>query len=233
MQPSSGAIPDPSDAQAVWAPAIRSGREAHLARVPRWYRGDVHFVLLNLLGGGLLYLVARGLGPLVWWTWLTVPVAFVFANYFEWRIHRGPLHRPGWPRLLYKRHTLLHHDCFHTDTMAVRSRREMKLVLFPLPALFGAALIAVPPALLWGWLVGAEAGRVFYLVLVSYYLLYEWFHLAFHLPAHTWLGRNPVVRWLREHHARHHDPRLMVHRNFNVTFPIWDALLGTLDRGPR
>jgi sterol desaturase/sphingolipid hydroxylase (fatty acid hydroxylase superfamily) len=24
-----------------------------------------------------------------------------------------------------------------------------------------------------------------------------------------------------------------VHRNFNVTFPIWDALLGTLDRGPR
>ena len=37
------------------------------------------------------------------WLYLGVPLAFVFANYFEWRIHRGPLHRPGWPRILYKR----------------------------------------------------------------------------------------------------------------------------------
>jgi hypothetical protein len=232
---------DPSQAQAkaqakgvsAAAPSLR--REDVVAHVPRWYRGEVHFALLNLLGGTLLYLVARGFppGPLTWRTWLTVPLAFVFANYFEWRIHRGPLHRPGWLRILYKRHTLLHHVWFQTETMAVRSHREMKFVLFPLPALFGAALVALPPALLCGLLAGPEAGRVFYLVAISYYLLYEWLHLAYHLPAETWLGRNPVIRWMRQHHARHHDPRLMVHRNFNVTFPLWDALLGTLDRGPR
>lgn len=219
------------------AAALPLRREEQVARVPRWYRGEVHFVLLNLLGGALLYLAARGLppasGPLTWRTWLTVPLSFVFANYFEWRIHRGPLHRPGWPRILYKRHTLLHHVWFHTDTMAVRDHREMKFVLFPLPALFGAALVALPPAFLWGLLVGAEAGRAFYLVAISYYLLYEWLHLAYHMPAHTWIGRNPLIRRMRQHHARHHDPRLMVHWNFNVTFPLWDALLGTLDRGPR
>jgi sterol desaturase/sphingolipid hydroxylase (fatty acid hydroxylase superfamily) len=231
----------PSDVQTASPAAISLRREEQVAQVPRWYRGEVHFVLLNLLGGAILYLVARGLplalalapGPLTWRTWVTVPLAFVFANYFEWRIHRGPLHRPGWPRILYKRHTLLHHAWFHTETMAVCSHREMKFVLFPLPALFGAALVALPPALLCGWLVGAEAGRVFYLVAISYYLLYEWLHLAYHLPAHTWLGRNPLIRWMRQHHARHHDPKLMVHRNFNVTFPLWDALLGTLDRAPR
>jgi sterol desaturase/sphingolipid hydroxylase (fatty acid hydroxylase superfamily) len=224
---------DPSEVQTAAAAALPLRREEHVAQVPRWYRGEVHFVLLNLLGGALLYLVARDLAAPTWRTWLTAPLAFVFANYFEWRVHRGPLHRPGWPRILYKRHTLLHHAWFHTETMAVRSHREMKFVLFPLPALLGAALVALPPALLWGLLAGAEVGRVFYLVAISYYLLYEWLHLAYHLPAHTWIGRNPLIRRLRQHHARHHDPKLMVHRNFNVTFPLWDALLGTLDRGPR
>ena len=234
MLPPSGLTPalssGPSDAQTGSDAAIPPRCEEQVARVSRWYRGEVHFVLLNLLGGTLLALVARGLGSLTWRTWLTAPLAFLFANYFEWRVHRGPLHRPGWLRILYKRHTLLHHVWFHTETMAVRSHREMKFVLFPLPALLGAALVAVPPALLWGEFVGAEAGRVFYLVAIGYYLLYEWLHLAYHLPTDIWIVRNPLVRRLREHHARHHDPSLMVHKNFNVTFPLCDALLGTLDR---
>jgi sterol desaturase/sphingolipid hydroxylase (fatty acid hydroxylase superfamily) len=37
-----------------------------------------------------------------------------------------------------------------------------------------------------------------------------------------------VLRALREHHARHHIPRLMQRANFNVTIPLCDWLFGTL-----
>jgi sterol desaturase/sphingolipid hydroxylase (fatty acid hydroxylase superfamily) len=32
-------------------------------------------------------------------------------------------------------------------------------------------------------------------------------------------------------HQLHHDPRLMAHYNFNITYPIGDLLFGTLWRG--
>jgi len=51
---------------------------------------------------------------------------------------------------------------------------------------------------------------------------YELSHLSYHLPETTWIGRRRVIRWLREHHARHHDPRLMQKWNFNVTIPVFD-----------
>ena len=41
------------------------------------------------------------------------------------------------------------------------------------------------------------------------------------------MARVPGVAWLRQHHTTHHDPRLMSAWNFNITFPICDALLGT------
>jgi sterol desaturase/sphingolipid hydroxylase (fatty acid hydroxylase superfamily) len=65
-----------------------------------------------------------------------------------------------------------------------------------------------------------------------YVLSYEWLHLAYHLPQDTVLGRNPLVRVLARHHARHHDPRLMQKWNFNVTVPLWDWVRGTIWRPP-
>ncbi len=37
-----------------------------------------------------------------------------------------------------------------------------------------------------------------------------------------------IIRALRTHHARHHDPRLMQRWNFNVTVPLFDAVMGTI-----
>jgi len=54
--------------------------------------------------------------------------------------------------------------------------------------------------------------------------------LAAHLPEDSWLGGRPVARFVRHHHGIHHDPRRMRRANFNITVPLWDALLGTLDR---
>jgi sterol desaturase/sphingolipid hydroxylase (fatty acid hydroxylase superfamily) len=60
----------------------------------------------------------------------------------------------------------------------------------------------------------------------AYFLLYEWLHLAFHLESSR-LVRLPFVRFLAEHHSRHHDTAAMSKWNFNITFPVTDLLLGT------
>ena len=49
-----------------------------------------------------------------------------------------------------------------------------------------------------------------------------------HLPPESFVGRRRLVRVLREHHARHHHPRLMQRWNFNVTVPLFDWLHGTI-----
>ncbi|HUE39224.1 MAG TPA: hypothetical protein VMR29_06945, partial [Candidatus Binatia bacterium] len=57
---------------------------------------------------------------------------------------------------------------------------------------------------------------------------YELSHLSYHLPPTSFVGRRWLVRVLRQHHARHHDPRLMQRWNFNVTIPFWDWVQGTI-----
>ena len=52
-------------------------------------------------------------------------------------------------------------------------------------------------------------------------------HLAYHAPEDHWAFRNRIVRFLTEHHARHHEPRLMRDWNFNVIIPLADAMFGT------
>jgi hypothetical protein len=39
----------------------------------------------------------------------------------------------------------------------------------------------------------------------------------------------PLVNTLRRHHTAHHNNRLMMEVNMNLTFPIADWLLGTSD----
>ncbi len=52
--------------------------------------------------------------------------------------------------------------------------------------------------------------------------------VAHHLSRDSWLGRRALVGWLRQHHTRHHELALMEKGNFNVSFPLWDWLLGTM-----
>jgi sterol desaturase/sphingolipid hydroxylase (fatty acid hydroxylase superfamily) len=210
--------------------SVLARRDEFMRDVPPRYRGEVHFAVTNLLSIGILWLAVRGVSHPTWRDLAFGPVAFVFANYFEWRLHRGPLHHRTRAAILYERHTLLHHAAFREDTMSVRNLRELRLVLFPWPALFAAALVDLPLLFVIGWLVSPNAGRIFFAVAFGYYLLYEWCHLAYHMPGTSWLARNALTRWLRTTHTRHHDPRRMLHKNFNVTFPLFDMLLGTLDR---
>jgi hypothetical protein len=205
-------------------------REALVAAIPATYRWRLH--LFGLCAEVLVFMAVpaallREVRP---WEWLLVPAGLVFANGVEWLIHRGPLHHPTRARLLYNRHTLTHHAVFHHDSMAMRSWQELRVVLFPLFALPLLELVVVPPFLLL-WALGLRnAACLFSITATFYYLLYEVLHLAYHLPDGHPVGALGVVRRLRRHHQRHHDPRRMTAGNFNVSIPLFDWILGSVLR---
>jgi hypothetical protein len=58
--------------------------------------------------------------------------------------------------------------------------------------------------------------------------IYELCHLAYHLPRDGIVGRRWLVGVLREHHALHHDPRLMQRWTFNVIVPFADWVLRSI-----
>ena len=70
-------------------------------------------------------------------------------------------------------------------------------------------------------------------VTTGMYLIYEFMHFCCHVDE-NWFVRNcPFVNTLRRHHTAHHNAKLMMETNMNLTFPIADWLFGTsdLDRG--
>jgi hypothetical protein len=84
-------------------------------------------------------------------------------------------------------------------------------------------------------LLDANAGYIVTFTMAVYYLLYEGLHTLSHIDdeKHPYLKTIPLVNTVRRMHYIHHVLGFMQTRNFNLTFPICDALFGTsdLDRG--
>ena len=70
-------------------------------------------------------------------------------------------------------------------------------------------------------------------VTTGMYLIYEFMHFCCHLDEGWFVKHCPFVNTLRRHHTAHHNARLMMEVNMNLTFPIADWAFGTsdLDRG--
>ncbi|HTM67684.1 MAG TPA: sterol desaturase family protein [Candidatus Binatia bacterium] len=204
-------------------------RAQQLAAIPRWYSPYGH--LCGTLGVGVLAtaIAVSHLHGLRWHDFLVVPAMLIFSNFFEWWAHKNILHRPRWPfRILYEKHTPLHHRLYRWEDMAVRNVREFAFVLIPARGVLGIVVSASPLALAIGMLFGPNVG---WLALVSqalYVVAYEVTHLCYHLPPSHPVQKVPLIRRLSAHHARHHDPALMNRWNFNVTLPFADWVLGTI-----
>lgn len=212
-----------SDTQS--GPIHERQRAEIVATIPSWYSPALHFVLPGLLGLGAMLgslLAIRDLRPI---ELLIVPVTILFAFGFEWRVHKSVLHQrmPG-VGTLYDRHELTHHVIYTYDDMAMRSARELRLILMPAYAVVLVFFIDTPFAYAAAKLISWNAGCLFMATSMVFFLAYEWLHAAYHLPAESFIGRLGVIARLREHHRRHHDPRLMKHWNFNVTVPLFDWL---------
>lgn len=205
---------------------IEEKREEYFASIPSWYSGYLHLLLINVVSIGIMVACLIALDDLKWWEWLLVPALFVFANGFEWWIHRGPMHHPTRGlRILFKRHTLEHHVAFTDDFMGLRNGRELMYILFPPWFLPLILVMNLPIPLALTFFGSPNLGLLFFATVMAYYLVYEWFHTVHHVPPDTWIGRRKIVGLLRYHHTRHHDPAVMTKGNFNVSFPLWDWIL--------
>jgi hypothetical protein len=202
--------------------------------VPAHYSGRLH--LISVFVAGLALIGAIGLwflGAVTPLDWLALPLTLVIASFVEYWAHRGPMHHPvPGLRALYERHTRRHHRYFVQDHMRFRDYRDFHVVLFP-PVLIGFfASIAMALGAAVALLTTPAAGAIVAMTSIAYYLAYELLHLSYHT-------RGPGTIWglgwlaaLARHHQRHHNPGLMVHRNFNLVMPLFDVVFRTLDTSP-
>ncbi len=213
------------------AAARERARDKLMARIPRWYNPWVHLAATTGIGVATLAIGVWHLGPVRPIQLLVIPAVFLVANGYEWFAHKHVLHRRRWPfQVIYDRHTPEHHAVYMTSDMAIRDTREFRLVLIPAMGILGVVVATAPLAFAVRLALGANCGWLFLVTAALYMVLYELSHLSYHLPETTWIGRRKLIRVLREHHARHHDPRLMQKWNFNVTIPLFDWLNGTIAR---
>jgi hypothetical protein len=168
--------------------------------------------------------------------WLLLPAFWVFANFFEWTVHRFPMHRPLLPRIMYRNHAGIHHGAFADDTMAIDDPRELSLIMMPWYTIIGLLVAASPVAIVAALIGGPPLAGIFYVGALSYFLFYETVHALYHLPpqrlARFGIRGDGLFARMRAHHMRHHAPRRMTHVNFNVTVPLADIVLGTRERTP-
>jgi Fatty acid hydroxylase superfamily len=204
-------------------------RLAILENVPGWYSPVLHLAAPTAVGVAVMVGALSRLHAVRLLELLVVPITLFGAFGFEWRVHQLVLHRRSKGLgLLYDRHELQHHVVFTYDDMAMRGRREWWLVLMPAYAVVLVALLNAPLAIGIGAFFGANAGCLYLVTSMFFFLSYEWLHLAYHLPRESRIGQNPVIGRLREHHRRHHDPRRMKRWNFNVTVPVFDWVHGRI-----
>jgi hypothetical protein len=91
----------------------RTYRANYRQRLAGWYNGFLHIAIIYTIGLTALYIYISNIRNLSWPEIATVPVIFLFCNFFEWFLHRYVMHRP-WKnpilRAVYNRHTLQQSD---------------------------------------------------------------------------------------------------------------------------
>ena len=214
----------------------RKYRTTYRDRVAGWYNGWLHVLLIYTIGFTALYVYLSNVQDVRWWEYLTIPVVFLTANFFEWAVHRYVMHRPwNMPllRAIYVRHTLMHHQFFTEEEMHFADHHDWRVTFFPPYALVVFTLMSVPPAIAAGWFISPNVGWLLIATTTSMYMLYEFMHFCCHVNENWFVRYMPLVNTIRRHHAAHHNPAIMMGRNMNLTFPLMDYLMGTsdLDRG--
>ena len=216
--------------------AVAAFREQYRQEhIPPRYTGWLHLAFTFGIGGTVLVWSLLRLEAVRPVEWLAVPLTFLYANFAEYWGHRGPMHHlKRGLRLVYERHTRQHHRFFTDQAMPLDGPRDLRAVLFPpILATFFLAAFALPVGLLLAWAASPNVAWLFVATSLGYFLNYEFLHMSYHLPEAHPIARWPLVGRLKGLHTAHHDPRLMAHYNFNISYPLGDWLFGTLWKGDR
>ena len=198
----------------------------------RAYPGWAHLAFTSTVSLTVVILCAMSVEQVKPLEWLTIPVAFLYANLVEYFGHRGPMHHPvKGLRLIFYRHTKQHHRFFTDREMTFDSSHDFKAVLFPpIMILFFLGGFGVPMWIILYYTASENVAWLAVATAIAYFLNYEWLHFAYHCAPASRIGRIPGVQTLRNLHLDHHNPRLMTQYNFNITYPIGDWLFRTLYR---
>ncbi len=208
----------------------RERRRAELlARIPARYSYKLHLALPTLLTGAISAAAIALMHGLRAVELLMIPAMFLLSNAGEWVAHRYLLHErlPSFLGQIYVRHELEHHQVYVARDMAMRHPRELQMILIPAYGVLVLLASVVPWAALAGLLLSRNCGMLVIVCALVYFIVYEWLHFSYHLPADSWIGRNRAIAYLRRLHQTHHDPRLMKRYNFNVTVGLFDRINGS------
>jgi hypothetical protein len=205
-------------------------RADYRTRISPWYSGWGHVFMIYAIGCAGIWYFARQMHDVRWWEWLVIPVAFAISNVFEWWIHRYVMHRPVKGFMgIYKRHTLAHHQFFTDREPSFDGSRDFRITFFPPYALAAFMAGSIVPAWILGLLGAPNAGWLLLITNTALYLNYELFHYCCHVKGDRLVRYIPLVNSIRRHHIAHHNMAIMMEKNFNLTYPIADALFGTTD----
>lgn len=223
--------------QAASRPTRDARRERLKHHVPRLYRPWVHLGANMVVAALAVAVLARvpDWHSTPWWAYFAIPLGLVIGNVVEYVMHRYPMHRRyRRAKRMFTQHTVQHHRFYTDKQMQAEERRDFFFVLFPVElGLANLLAIALVYAACRGTL-GVAFGSLLSITLIGYVLLLDLVHLICHLPERCFekgpLSLAPFV-YLMRLHKRHHNPKVMRQVNFNITFPLVDWWVGTLDDG--
>ena len=207
-------------------------RNKYRAGISPSYNVWLHGGFVLAFGLTMIVLFARKLSHVTAAEWQTIPLALLLYSWSEYRTHKFFGHKKHpLVRAFYQRHTGDHHSFFAEGEMRYEFAKDWRVILFPawLIVLYSAGMAGA-----W-WIISLANVNVASLLVVTLlggYLTYEILHACEHLPAEHPICRLPWVRQMRRLHELHHRRELMHTHNFNIVFPLWDWIYGTLHWEP-
>jgi len=209
-------------------------RDDFRQRIATLYNGPLHVLMIFAIGIATIWYSVQQIYDPAPTDWLIIPATFLFANLFEWWIHRFVMHRPikGYGNFfmaIYTRHTLAHHQFFTDHEPTIDNLRDFRIVFFPPYALVTFIMLSIPPTAILYFTGFKDMGWILMATNVFIYLNYETFHFCCHVKDDRIVKRIPFINTIRRHHTAHHDVHLMMEKNFNLTYPFADWLFGTSD----
>jgi hypothetical protein len=210
-------------------------REQYKGRIGPFYNGFVHTSVMFVAGVAAIWYCATHLNNPTW-EWLIVLPVFLAGNFVEWFMHKYVMHRRidvFALRAIYERHTREHHQYFTDNDITIDTVREFRIVFFPWRVLIVLGVAGTSLGWIASQIFSPNAGYILFMTMVCHYLVYEVFHLCCHVHENWFVRNMPFINTIRRHHTAHHNQGIMMHKNMNLSFPIFDWIMGTsdLDRG--
>ncbi len=205
-------------------------RKNYRANISNWYNGWLHMLSVLTVGLAAIGYSVVQLSDISLFEWLTLPITIIVVNFAEYAAHRWLGHlRTKLGGLFYQRHTGDHHSFFLEDHMPFQSKNDWRVVLFPVYLIFAFLIgLILPIGSLLYFIVSPNTAYLMAVGGIFGYLFYEVMHFSYHLPDGSLVEKIPIWRELRQLHNLHHRRNIMAKKNFNITLPIFDLLLGTL-----